>query len=447
MLKKYDHFLNVTHQFFDFFAVVLTGAVLFYFFAPPFIIHSILFAYLIPGSLILVFICKSLHLYDSFREKKLQSVLIKIFLCVAIWMFCLETFFWLAQASLSNQVVHCWIISVGCYFVVKQMMLMLLARWFRSKGYNSKRVLLLGDAKLILKVQNELHQHVKLGYNVVKIIEEYANDIPEMISPLSFDQVWIAYPLEQFVKVKKMLSLFQHSPKEIRLITDISDLGFINQTVSQIGLLPIINIRSTPMTESSSRLVKAIEDRMLAFLILLLVAPIMLIIAFLIKMDSRGPIFFKQRRHSINGTVFDIYKFRTMHVHTIDNNVVVQATKNDARITRVGNFLRKHSLDELPQFFNVLFGNMSIVGPRPHAVQHNAYFQDHVSGYMLRHMVKSGITGLAQIQGYRGETASMDKIKKRVELDLYYIQHWSLWLDLKIIFLTVFKGFINQNAY
>ncbi|HGO4851066.1 TPA: exopolysaccharide biosynthesis polyprenyl glycosylphosphotransferase, partial [Klebsiella pneumoniae] len=180
--------------------------------------------------------------------------------------------------------------------------------------------------------------------------------------------------------------------------------------------------------------------------ILLFISPILLIIACLIKLTSPGPIIFKQTRYGMDGKPIKVWKFRSMSVMENDNKVI-QATKNDIRITKVGRLLRRTSLDELPQFFNVLFGGMSIVGPRPHAVAHNEQYRNLIEGYMLRHKVKPGITGWAQINGWRGETDTLEKMEKRVEFDLEYIREWSIWLDLKIIFLTIFKGFINKSAY
>src|SRR3990167_7020932 len=441
MLKKYDQFFNFSHQLFDFLVVVFIGVLFFHSYAS---IHKIIFAYLIPSSLIFIFIFKSLQLYNSFREKELIAIAIKIFFGTAIWMLCLNGFFWFAGAPLNSHIVHYWVISVAAYFIIKQVFLMFLARWFRSKGYNIKYVLLIGEDYLMAKVISELQKHSKLGYQIVKIIPAKEALIAETISSIEFDQVWIAYSLDHFAQVRNIIAFFRYSPKEIRLITDISDSGLINQSVSQIGLLPIINIRSTPMSESSSRLIKAIEDRLLSIIILLLASPLMLIIALFVKFSSQGPILFKQKRHGINGVIFNVYKFRTMYSYE-NNNTFSQAKKNDIRVTKVGCLLRKLSLDELPQFFNVLFGSMSIVGPRPHAIPHNEYYANRIKGYMLRHMVKSGITGLAQINGCRCETKTIKKMKKRVDYDLHYIQHWSLWLDIKIIFLTIFKGFFNKN--
>ncbi|EGS2093411.1 exopolysaccharide biosynthesis polyprenyl glycosylphosphotransferase, partial [Escherichia coli] len=175
-------------------------------------------------------------------------------------------------------------------------------------------------------------------------------------------------------------------------------------------------------------------------------SPILILIALSVKLTSKGPVIFRQIRYGMDGKPIKVYKFRSMNVMENDENVK-QATKNDTRVTKVGAFLRKTSLDELPQFFNVITGQMSIVGPRPHAVAHNELYRDLIEGYMLRHKVKPGITGWAQINGWRGETDTLDKMKMRVEYDLAYIREWSIWLDIKIIFLTVFKGFVNKSAY
>ncbi|EFH7137790.1 exopolysaccharide biosynthesis polyprenyl glycosylphosphotransferase, partial [Escherichia coli] len=191
---------------------------------------------------------------------------------------------------------------------------------------------------------------------------------------------------------------------------------------------------------------KRLEDIIVSLSILIVISPVLLIIACAVKFTSPGPVIFRQIRYGMDGKSIKVWKFRSMTVMENDNNVT-QATKHDLRVTKVGKFLRRTSLDELPQFFNVLFGQMSVVGPRPHAVSHNEQYRTLIKGYMLRHKVKPGITGLAQVNGWRGETDTLDKMQKRVEYDLLYIRNWSIWLDLKIIFLTIFKGFVNKSAY
>jgi putative colanic acid biosysnthesis UDP-glucose lipid carrier transferase len=201
----------------------------------------------------------------------------------------------------------------------------------------------------------------------------------------------------------------------------------------------------TPFTGADGW-IKRLEDFFLGALFLAIALVPMAVIGVTVKLTSPGPAIFKQRRYGLNGEVVDVWKFRTMSVCEDDEDVL-QAKKSDPRITPLGKFLRKTSLDELPQLINVLQGRMSLVGPRPHAVTHNEEYRKLIHGYMLRHKVKPGITGWAQVNGWRGETNTLDKMEKRIEYDLEYIRNWSLWLDLKIIWLTVFRGFFGKNAY
>jgi putative colanic acid biosynthesis UDP-glucose lipid carrier transferase len=209
--------------------------------------------------------------------------------------------------------------------------------------------------------------------------------------------------------------------------------------------LTVLELESRPL-EGWGTIVKVLEDRIIGSLALVVLMPVLFLIALAIKIESRGPILFKQRRHGFNHNVFTVYKFRTMNV-VEDGPNVVQAMRNDPRITRVGRFLRKTSLDELPQLFNVLKGDMSLVGPRPHALAHNEYYSSVLASYAIRHKVKPGMTGWAQINGFRGETDTPEKMRQRLEHDLYYIENWSLWLDLKILFATPFFGLVGKNAY
>jgi len=209
--------------------------------------------------------------------------------------------------------------------------------------------------------------------------------------------------------------------------------------------MPVVNLRSSPLHGISSTF-KLIEDIVLSILAIAITALPMVIIAILIKLESKGPVIFKQKRYGIDGNEIVVWKFRTMNVME-NSDVVVQAKKGDPRVTKIGHFLRKSSLDELPQFFNVLQGRMSIVGPRPHAVAHNEKYRKIIDTYMWRCKVKPGITGWAQINGWRGETSNTEQMRKRVEFDLEYLQRWSLWFDIKIIYKTAMKEFTNKNVY
>lgn len=207
----------------------------------------------------------------------------------------------------------------------------------------------------------------------------------------------------------------------------------------------MLTLSETPLT-GTRLLIKSIEDFVLSALLLLAISPLLAIIALAIKLDSPGPVFFKQARNGWSGKTFRIWKFRSMHVHQPENGVVKQATRNDPRVTRVGAFLRRTSLDELPQLLNVLGGSMSLVGPRPHAVQHDVEYSQRINSYFARHNIKPGITGLAQVRGFRGETTDIEMMRQRVEADIEYINNWSLWLDIVILLRTA-GALTGRNAY
>ena len=332
----------------------------------------------------------------------------------------------------------------------------------RKQGRNYRRVVIFGAGdlgkKLILHTTSSPWSGFKIealfddAYrNIDSLVNGYkviggANEIEAYLEKNRIDEVWIALPLRAEQRVKDILYALRHQTVNIKLIPDIFGFQLLNHSMTEIVGLPAVNLSDTPMG-GSNQLVKALEDRILALLILVLISPLLLLISLAIKVSSKGPVLFKQKRHGWDGNVINVYKFRTMKVHSEFDGKITQARKGDSRITKLGAFLRRTSLDELPQFYNVLQGRMSIVGPRPHAIEHNEQYKDQVDQYMLRHMVKPGITGWAQVNGFRGETDTLVKMKNRVEHDLYYIEHWSLWFDLKIIWMTLFKGFVHKNAF
>jgi putative colanic acid biosynthesis UDP-glucose lipid carrier transferase len=246
--------------------------------------------------------------------------------------------------------------------------------------------------------------------------------------------------------VRAIFYALRHHTVEVRFIPEFRDMQLLNHRTSEVARHCAFDLSVTPM-KGMAHFVKRVEDIVLGAVLSVLILPVCLVIALCIKFTSPGPVLFKQYRTGANGRSFKVYKFRSMKVHQEQDGKVTQATKGDSRLTPIGAFLRRTSLDELPQFYNVLQGRMSIVGPRPHALAHNEYYKELVESYMKRHKVKPGITGWAQVNGLRGETDTLEKMEKRVEHDLWYIDNWSLWLDLRIILLTVFKGFINKNAY
>lgn len=260
------------------------------------------------------------------------------------------------------------------------------------------------------------------------------------------DELWLALPLTDEAAMLRFLDIFRNDLLNIRFIPDVSRIArFHGDRVDLEGALAI-DLVAAPL-DAEGLVAKANFDRAFSACAVIALAPFLIAIALAVKLTSRGPVLFRQRRRGVNGKPFDIYKFRTMHAHTIDEGVIVQATRDDPRVTRLGAFLRRTSLDELPQFFNVLRGEMSVVGPRPHALQHDALYQDVVDGYIHRYRIKPGITGWAQINGLRGETDSVDKMQRRVEHDLYYLRNWSFALDMRIVLATIVRGFVHRNAY
>jgi Undecaprenyl-phosphate glucose phosphotransferase len=260
------------------------------------------------------------------------------------------------------------------------------------------------------------------------------------------DEVWLALPLTDEATLLRFLDVFRDDLLNIRFVPEIDQLTRFRGEAAGLDSTFAINLVAVPLT-ARALASKAIFDRIFSFCTVVGMSPVFVAIALAVKLSSPGPVLFTQRRQGANGTPFDIYKFRTMHTHETDDGLVVQATRDDPRITRVGAFLRRTSLDELPQFFNVLRGEMSVVGPRPHAIEHDALYQHVVDGYIHRYRIKPGITGWAQINGLRGETDSVQKMQRRVEHDLYYLSNWSFALDMRIVLATITRGFVHRNAY
>ena len=260
-----------------------------------------------------------------------------------------------------------------------------------------------------------------------------------------FEVLYLILPATSRATVEHLVDRLSDTTVSVFMVPDYFTNSLFHGHWSTLEGIPVVSVFHTPFWGTDGWL-KRTEDLVLASLILLLVSIPMLLVAAAVKLSSPGPVLFRQRRYGIDGKEIEVWKFRTMRVCE-DGAVVTQATKGDPRVTPVGGFLRRTSLDELPQFFNVLRGEMSIVGPRPHAVAHNEEYRKKIKGYMLRHKVKPGITGWAQVNGWRGETDTLDKMARRVEHDLWYIRNWSVWLDLEIILLTALRGFTGKSAY
>lgn len=269
-------------------------------------------------------------------------------------------------------------------------------------------------------------------------------NIREIIRQYDIKRIYIAVPLTQSGSVEGLHVDLLDMNVDLIWVPDIYAMKLLNHSIREVAGLPLIFLNESPLTSTRTGIfVKALMDRGISILALILLSPLFIGIAVAIKVTSPGPVFFKQSRHGWDGAVFKIWKFRSMRVHD-EGEKVTQAVKGDSRVTKIGAFIRRTSIDELPQLFNVLLGEMSLVGPRPHAVAHNEYYDDHIEAYLLRHRIKPGITGLAQINGCRGETEVVEKMRERVEYDVEYINNWSLWLDIKILVQTPLSLFAKD---
>ncbi len=346
-----------------------------------------------------------------------------------------------------------WLGLVG-YRVVLRICL----RWIRSQGFNQRSIVIVGGGDVAYNVIQRLLTATWSGFQIVgvftddqriadrflesNVVKGDFNEAADYIIKSSVDQVWLAMPLKHQEQIHRLMERFDHCTADIRYVPDIFEFQLFNHSMSEVAGLPVLNLTASPM-EGVNRVFKAIEDKVLALFFLLLASPLLLFIAIAVKLESRGPVFYKQERVGWNGKPIQMLKFRTMPVDAESSSGPVWANASDNRATRVGRFLRRTSLDELPQFFNVLRGDMSIVGPRPERPIFVEQFKDEIPQYMKKHMVKAGITGWAQVNGWRGDTSLHERLKH----DLYYIENWSLAFDLKIMLLTLTNGFVNKNAY
>ncbi len=351
-----------------------------------------------------------------------------------------------------------WYLIVVIGFVLCRSSIRLTSGVLRKLGYNTRHVAVVGSLPAGVNLLKSFIEEPWLGFVVRGIYDDsisdnydgvpYAGNISKLIRDAregKLDRIYIALGMNDEIKIKNIVSQLTDTTCSVLLIPDLFTFNILQSRTEEINGVPVVPLFDTPLN-GINMVFKRLEDIVVSLVILVLISPVLLVIACAVKLSSPGPIIFRQIRYGMDGKPIKVWKFRSMSVMENDDKVI-QAKKNDVRITKVGKFLRSTSLDELPQFFNVLFGQMSVVGPRPHAVAHNEQYRSLIQGYMLRHKVKPGITGLAQINGWRGETDTLEKMEKRIEYDLLYIRGWSIWLDMKIIFLTVFKGFINKAAY
>ena len=348
------------------------------------------------------------------------------------------------------------VLQWGCVVIGTALM-----RWRAAKPESRRPAVIIGANHMGMRVAHMLNARRAFGHDFLGFFDDRSFDrvnldidmtlvgtlalLPEYIESKGVKDVFITLPLTSQPRIMNLMATLQNTTASLHFVPDVFGVSIIQGRLEDMGGIPVVGLLVTPF-EGINGLIKRLSDIVLSVLILLLISPVLAVVALGVKLSSPGPIIFRQGRTGLDGEVIEVYKFRSMT--TQDNGPVVQqATRNDSRITRFGAFIRRTSLDELPQFVNVLQGRMSIVGPRPHAVAHNAQYRKIVKAYMARHKVKPGITGWAQVNGLRGETDTVEKMARRVEYDLEYLRNWSIALDLLIIARTAKLMFFDRDAY
>ncbi|MEC6907271.1 undecaprenyl-phosphate glucose phosphotransferase [Photobacterium piscicola] len=419
-------------------------------------------------SVIFLLIGEYCRLYQELARKSYYYSILKTFLTFLLsfltWnILCqqLNAFDDIQNMNLHYIIVWQWFVSSIIFMILIKCMVIYVIRQFLKRKAKVRRIAILGMTKGGIAIEHALRKDIRyqdfeisyfddrdlnrFGYLSKSQLRGNINELVQLAKSDRIDEVYIALPMIAKNRIQNVLKLLSDTTVETYIVPDLYTYDLNISQIRTIGNVQTFSVFSSPF-EGMGGVLKRIEDIIISLIIILLISPMLIIVAIGVKRSSPGPILFKQDRYGLGGKKIQVWKFRSMGVMENDS-VVTQVTKNDPRVTKFGAFIRRTSLDELPQFFNVLQGSMSIVGPRPHAVAHNEEYRVLVHKYMLRHKVKPGITGLAQIKGFRGETDTLDKMEMRIKYDLQYIQNWSLLKDLKIIFLTIFKGFVSETAY
>ncbi|HEC60539.1 MAG TPA: undecaprenyl-phosphate glucose phosphotransferase [Methylophaga sp.] len=463
-IRRFDSKINAISRLVDSGIIVLTFLAsidIFQIVWQPVYVWTLLFSIILFN-----FFAESQDAYRSWRGTSIKDEITTILFS---WFTAIFVLIILDKLAVKEQVYNdlfiiVWIVLTPIELLSWHVIVRMGLAFLRSRGYNTRRVAIIGATALGSRLENAFIGMEWSGYRLVGYYDDRVDapetrrlnnhqvnvigDINKLIEDTKsglVDTIYITLAMSAEHRIKAITERLADSTASVYLVPDMFTFNLLNSRWVDYQGITAISIYETPFAGLDS-FIKRLEDIVLSMMILCLIAIPMIFIAIGIKLTSKGAVFFKQNRYGMDGEKILVWKFRSMTVSE-DGDKVTQATQNDVRITPFGAFLRRTSLDELPQFFNSLTGSMSIVGPRPHAVAHNEEYRQQIQGYMLRHKVKPGITGLAQINGFRGETDTLDKMEGRIRYDLKYIQTWSLLLDLKIILLTVFKGFRNKNAY
>lgn len=397
-----------------------------------------------------------IKVHDTSRTASIERVIRKLVNALGLFLILIFAFLGIKEGSYYKLFVFYAYCSSSFGLVVFNIGFVLFQKYYRSVGYNYRNVIIAGYGNISTDLRKYFTQNPDLGYRFLgyfdnksenSAIRGKVGDILNFSKNLEVDEMYCILPYLDYQEVAELNKFAEDNFIKIHAIPDYRGFPYKNIEVSLFDMIPVLNFPAQPLEDKLNRIIKRSFDLVFSSVLMVLILSWLVpLIALLIKLDSKGPVLFKQSRSGINNKTFVCYKFRTMQVNIDSDNL--QASKADSRITKIGSILRKTNIDEIPQFLNVLKGEMSVVGPRPHMLKHTEEFSRRVDKYMLRHSVKPGITGLAQTKGYRGETNTYFKLKSRIKMDRFYVENWSILFDLKIIVATVvvmLKG--DENAY
>ncbi|UJF23375.1 undecaprenyl-phosphate glucose phosphotransferase [Shewanella sp. OMA3-2] len=409
------------------------------------------------------YISESFGLYRSWRLGKFSHMCRMLIAIVVICFLLMFTVLFLFKYTelYSRVVMTGWFVLSVISLVAWRMVVREIKRVRRIRGYSVEKVAIVGLTDTGMNLYEEIWKHDELGFDCIgffddrdasriekhepKLIEGNINHAIELAKSGDIQKLYICLPMLAEQRIADIIEQLGNSTVDVLITPDFLMKNLMHARIGNVGDVDTISVFESPVN-GMKRFYKRSFDVAFSLCAIIAISPVLLAVAVAVFVTSPGNVIFKQDRYGLDGRKIKVWKFRSMTV-TENTAVVTQATKGDARITKVGAFIRRTSLDELPQFFNVLRGDMSVVGPRPHAVSHNEQYRKLVSYYMLRHKVLPGITGWAQVNGWRGETDTLDKMEKRIEFDLAYIRNWTLWWDVRIVFMTLFKGFVGKNVY
>lgn len=412
------------------------------------------------GGFIFVFASQQVGVYQNWRGRALfSSAKLIINAWLITWALLIITaFLYKDTDNFSRLSVTSWALITPILLISYRLIIRTVIGKYRSQGKNSKQIAIIGAGSVGQQIATIFQENSWLGYKVAAFYDDNTelhgkninsipvisgtNDIVSTVNSNQYNEIYICLPLGAEQKIKQILTELTDTTAIVKFVPDLFSFDLMHAKSTELKGIPVFSVYDTPLSSSSNKMIKRIEDIILSSIILFIISPIMLILAIGVKITSPGPIFYRQTRIGWNGQPFDMLKFRSMPIDVEKEGVKWGSAQNKTN-TKFGQFIRAKSLDELPQFLNVIKGDMSIIGPRPERDIFVEQFRKEIPRYMQKHMVKAGISGWAQINGWRGDTS----LEKRIEFDLHYINNWSLWLDIKIIFLTIFKGFINKNAY